>query len=140
MAVSELELMTAVGTAENYLREAENMPRYTLIRKNGTTVDIQELPEGFYSSCEMTFRDKAGRLYKKEWHSTKVFICEPSGEPSHPVGNIDMQKLWSELYRVPKDEEACCILEDWHQFKAGTDKEVIYDWLRWEFNLNINGR
>lgn len=45
--------------------------------------------------------------------------------------------LWHELEDVPMNPETECIEVDWHGFKAGTNKEEIWNWLEYNFNISV---
>lgn len=135
--MTEAEFLAACGKGAEYLQERKNAPCFKLKHRNGKVIDIQAEPEGIYRSDEMTFHDAKGNIYKKKLWSCTVAICEPSGEPSHTVGEFDIQDLWEQFGKVPMNEETECIEADWLQFKKGTHREEIWHWIEREFRVSV---
>lgn len=135
--MTEVEFLAACGQGKEYLQERKNAPHFKLKHRSGRIIDIQAEPEGIYRSDEMTFHDEAGNIYKKELWGCEVNICEPSGEPSHKIGEFDIQDLWEKFGKVPLNTETECIETDWLHFSKGTHREEIWHWIEREFRVSI---
>ena len=122
---------------EDRKQELATAPKFPLLHRNGEKITIQEMPDWFYSHGGIDFRDDAGNIYRKDWRSPAVLICEPSGEPYHRIGYIDVTALWEELEDVPMNPETEELEFSWNRFPAGTHREEIWHWFESEFGVVV---
>lgn len=46
-------------------------------------------------------------------------------------------RFWVSLEALPYDAETGCILQDWHNFQAGTPRSEIWEWMEERFGVSI---
>lgn len=107
-----------------------------MISRQGHFVKLYQLPDD--GSPDLYFRDEKNHLYKKEFQSTSLSVCTPTGIPKHKVGKLDIKDYWESFGDVPMDPETETIEQPWGIFPAGTEKEEIWHWFEREFSIPVS--
>jgi hypothetical protein len=58
------------------------------------------------------------------------------GEIKLPLKDVEWRIFWDKLGDVPTDEEDC-IENSFEHFETGTDREDIWSWFEWFFDIDL---
>ena len=134
------EIRSNIQWWENFNRDWDenNHLECQMITRSGKITELHLCPDdGLYHDYDMHFYDELGNLYQKEYGTTRMYICEPSGESSHSVGKLDVRDLWERFGDVPMNPETEELESPWMDFPAETFREDIWHWFEKEFHVSV---